>query len=132
MLEQLGARFFHPKECVVPQLGTALLPHTLDVWRTPVARRRGLQPHTLHPIEYFDMFMEPSAANLADAKRFVDWLVKTGQNYMQWPLLATVDWNSWVPYAEAILDYAHSRGVQRRRAAGALFRLRRSRTTTCW
>jgi hypothetical protein len=111
MLEQLGARFFHPKESFVPQLGTALLPHTLDVWRTPVARRRGLQPHTLHPIEYFHTFMEPSAANLADAKLFVDWLVETGQNYMQWPLLATVDWNSWAPHAQAILDYAHSRGV---------------------
>ena len=33
------------------------------------------------------VFMQPGDANLADAKRFVDWLVKTGQNYVQWPLL---------------------------------------------
>jgi hypothetical protein len=112
LLEELGARFFHPKQELVPQLGAPRVPHTLDVWRTPVARRRGLQPHTLHPIEYLATFMEPSAANLADAKRFIDWLVKTGQNYVQWPLLSTVDWASWTPHAKAILDYAHGRGVR--------------------
>jgi hypothetical protein len=112
LLEELGARFFHPKQELVPQLGAPRIPRSLDVWRTPVARRRGLQPHTLHPIEYFATFMEPSAENLADAKRYVDWLVKTGQNYVQWPLLSTVDWSSWKPHAQAILDYAHGRGVR--------------------
>lgn len=112
MLEELGARFFHPKQELVPTLGVARLPHAIDVWRTPITNRRGLQPHTLHPIEYFHTFMEPSAANLADAKLYVDWLVKTGQNYMQWPLLSTVDWASWLPHAQAILDYAHARGVR--------------------
>ncbi|HEX3343052.1 MAG TPA: hypothetical protein VHS09_00715, partial [Polyangiaceae bacterium] len=95
LLEELGARFFHPKQELVPALGAPRVPTSLDVWRRPLARRRGLQPHTLHPIEYQPVFMEPGDANLADAKRYVDWLVKTGQNYVQWPLLATVDWASW-------------------------------------
>jgi hypothetical protein len=112
LLEELGARFFHPKQELVPRLGSPRLPHAIDVWRHPMAATRGLQPHTLHPIEYFATFMEPSDANLADAKRFVDWLVKTGQNYMQWPLLGTVEWSTWAPYAASILNYAHSRGVQ--------------------
>jgi hypothetical protein len=112
LLEELGARFFHPKQELVPSLGAPRLPHTLDVWRHPLTQTRGLQPHTLHPIEYFETFMQPSDANLADAKRFVDWLVKTGQNYMQWPLLSTVDWATWAPYATSILNYAHSRGVK--------------------
>ena len=112
LLEELGARFFHPKQELVPALGAPRVPTTLDVLRTPLARRRGVQPHTLHPIEYQPVFMEPGDANLADAKRFVDWLVKTGQNYMQWPLLSTVDWASWQPYAKSILDYAHSRNVR--------------------
>ncbi|HSQ64683.1 MAG TPA: hypothetical protein VLM85_15775, partial [Polyangiaceae bacterium] len=71
-----------------------------------------LQLHTLHPIEYFHVFNEPSDEHLAEAKRFVDWLVKTGQNYFQWTELATVDWDSWRPYAQSIVDYAHSRGVR--------------------
>jgi hypothetical protein len=112
LLEELGARFFHPKQELVPSLGAPRIPHTLHAWRRPLARRRGLQPHTLHPIEYFDVFMQPGDANLADAKRYVDWLVKTGQNYVQWPLLSTVDWASWQPHAQAILDYAHSRHVR--------------------
>jgi hypothetical protein len=112
LLEELGARFFHPKQELVPQLGAPRVPKSLDVWRTPAARRRGLQPHTLHPIEYFATFMQPSADNLADAKRFVDWLVKTGQNYVQWPLLSTVDWASWTPHAQAVIAYAHGRGVR--------------------
>lgn len=112
LLEELGCRFFHPKEELVPHYGAAFVPSALHEWRRPAASRRGLQPHTLHPIEYFATFMEPSDANLADAKAFIDWLVKTGQNYVQWPLLTTVDWNTWKPYATSILQYAHSRGVQ--------------------
>jgi hypothetical protein len=112
LLEELGARFFHPKQELVPTLGAPRVPHTLDVWRHPLAARRGLQPHTLHPIEYFDVFMQPGDANLADARRYVDWLVKTGQNYVQWPLLSTVDWAAWQPYAASILAYAHSRHVR--------------------
>jgi hypothetical protein len=112
LLEELGARFFHPKQELVPKLGAPRLPRTLDVWRRPMARTRGLQTHTLHPIEYMTTFMEPSAANLADAKLLIDWLVKTGQNYLLLPLLATVDWTTWKPYAKAFMDYGHSRGVR--------------------
>ena len=112
LLEELGCRFFHPKQELVPHLGAAFVPASLQEWRRPAASRRGLQPHTLHPIEYFATFMEPSEANLVDAKAFIDWLVKTGQNFVQWPLLATVDWNTWKPYVTSILDYAHGRGVR--------------------
>lgn len=112
LLEELGCRFFHPKQELVPHFGAAYVPTNLHEWRRPAATRRGMQPHTLHPIEYMATFMMPSEANLADAKRFIDWLVKTGQNYVQWPLLATVDWNGWKPYATSILTYAHGRGVR--------------------
>jgi hypothetical protein len=112
LLEELGCRFFHPKQELVPALGAPRLPQTVDVWRRPATATRGLQPHTLHPIDYLPVFMEPSDANLADAKRFVDWLVKTGQNYVQWPLLSTVDWAGWKPYAEQMIAYAHARGVR--------------------
>jgi hypothetical protein len=112
LLEELGCRFFHPKQELVPRLGAAFVPDNLQEWRRPAASRRGLQPHTLHPIEYFATFMEPSSANLVDAKAFIDWLVKTGQNYVQWPLLSTVNWSTWKPYVTSILAYAHGRGVR--------------------
>ncbi|HEY2514357.1 MAG TPA: hypothetical protein VGI39_26000 [Polyangiaceae bacterium] len=112
LLETLGVRFFHPKEELVPHRPSPALPRALDVQRAPLVQQRGLQFHTLHPIEYLATFNEPSDANLADAKKVIDWLVKTGQNYVQWALLSTVDFASWRPHAQAILDYAHSRGVR--------------------
>jgi hypothetical protein len=111
LLEELGARFFHPKEELVPQIGGPRIPATLSITRKPAAARRGIQLHVLHPIEYMPMLLKPSPDNLADAKGFIDWLVKTGQNYLQWPLLGTVDWEATKPHVQAILDYAHSRGV---------------------
>jgi hypothetical protein len=112
LLEELGARFFHPKEELVPKLPGPRIPRTLSVARRPAAARRGIQLHLLHPIEYGPTFLQPSAENLADAKLFIDWLVKTGQNYLQWPLLATVDFEATKAHVQAILDYAHARGVR--------------------
>ncbi|APR82360.1 Hypothetical protein A7982_07709 [Minicystis rosea] len=111
-LEQLGARFFHPKEEMVPRYAGPRLPATLRIARAPAMATRGIQFHTLHPIEYFAPFNDPSEANLADAKRVVDWMAKTGQNHLQWVLLSTVDWATWVPHAQAIIEYAHLRGVE--------------------
>ena len=110
-LEELGARFFHPKQEFVPAFGQPTVPHDLNISRAPAMASRGLQVHTLHPIEYFKVFNEPGAANFADAQLFVDWLVKTGQNYFQWVQLSTVDFATWKPYATSIIEYAHSRGV---------------------
>jgi hypothetical protein len=112
LLEELGVRFFHPKQELVPRLGGPRLPAKLAVARAPAMASRGIQFHTLHPIEYLAVFNEPSAQNLADAKKVVDWLVKTGQNYVQWALLGSVDFDTWRPHAQAIIDYAHQRGVK--------------------
>ena len=111
LLETLGIRFFHPKQEIVPQRTSPVLPLSLDVKRAPFVAQRGLQFHTLHPIEYLAVFNEPSDANLADAKKVIDWLVKTGQNYVQWALLSTVSYSTFAPYAQSIIAYAHSRGV---------------------
>lgn len=112
LLEQLGARFFHPKEEFVPRFGGPRLPAKIDIKRAPAVASRGIQFHTLHPIEYFDVFNTPGEKNLEDAKRVVDWMVKTGQNHLQWVLLSSVDWEAWVPHAKAIIAYAHERGVR--------------------
>jgi len=112
LLEELGARFFHPRDEVVPAMSRPYVPHGLDVTRAPAFATRGLQLHTLHPIEWMAPLQEPSADHFAQAKQLVDWLVKTGQNYFHWVLLGTVDFATWAPYAQSIVDYAHSRGVR--------------------
>lgn len=111
LLEELGARFFHPRAELVPALGGVRLPLALDVERRPAWRLRGMQEHTLHPIETMSVLNEPGAENLEDAKRYVDWLVKTGQNLLQWPLL-DVPFPAFKEHADAIVAHAHLRGVE--------------------
>lgn len=112
LLEELGARFFHPMQELLPRFASARIPASLSIARKPAMRSRGLQMHVLHPIEYAQTLHVPSPASLAEAKRLVDWLVKTGQNFFQWTLMETVDFDAWRPHAQAIVDYAHSRGVK--------------------
>lgn len=111
LLEELGVRFFHPMQELVPELDGPRFPRRLEARRTPMTKVRGLQIHLLHPLEYLKSLMEPGEANLAEARRLVDWLVKTGQNHLQWPLLGSVDWPSFAEHARQIAAYAHSRGV---------------------
>lgn len=119
LLEELGARFFHPEQELIPELGALHIPRQLAIGRDPAFAVRGVQLHLLHPTEYFASFNEPGEQHLAEAKRFIDWLVKTGQNHVQWWLLETMDWEAWLPHGRAIVDYAHSRGV----TAGAVVQL---------
>lgn len=111
LLEELGIRFFHPMQEFVPELEGPRFPRTLAVKRTAAVKTRGLQFHTLHPIEYLATFLEPSDAHLAEAKRTIDWFVKTGQNHVQWYVLGTIDWNAYRGYARQVVEYARSRGV---------------------
>lgn len=111
LLEELGVRFFHPMQELVPALGGSYLPRALAARRSPMTKLRGLQVHLLHPLEYLESLQVPGEKNLAEAKRLVDWLVKTGQNHLQWPLLASVAWEPFAAHARAIVEYAHARGV---------------------
>jgi len=111
-LEELGIRFFHPRDEFVPHYGKIVLPRELSIERHPVFDTRGIHVHLLHPLEYFKVFNEPGDDNLSDAHLFIDWLVKSGQNYLQWSILKTVDFEGWKPHAQAVIDYAHQRGVK--------------------
>lgn len=109
LLEALGARFLHPMQEYVPSLGRVALPRELSVVRKPAFAQRGVQLHTLHPIEYLEPFNFPGERNFAEARVLIDWLVKTGQNHLQWVLLETAPLGA---HTQDILDYAHGRGLK--------------------
>jgi hypothetical protein len=112
LLEELGARFFHPQEEIVPAWGQPHLPAVLEVTREPAFDRRGIQMHTLHPIETYEALNEPGERNLAEAQQLIDWVVKTGHNELQWWALGGVDdYRAVVPHLLAIESYAEARGV---------------------
>jgi hypothetical protein len=114
-LENLGYRFRHPFETFVPN---APRDHgaELGVIHEPATRVRGLQLHTLHPIEGYFAFWEPSPGSVNDARRIIDWLVKNRGNYVQWVALddimdQTVH-GKWKAHTQELIDYAHIRGVR--------------------
>ncbi len=114
-LENLGYRFRHPFATFVPRAPRDRGAE-LGVIHQPEVRVRGLQLHTLHPIESYFAFWEPSAGSQNDAHRIIDWLVKNRGNFVQWAALDDIMdpkvHEKWKPFTRELIDYAHSRGVR--------------------
>ena len=78
--------------------------------------RRGLHMHTLHPIEGYYDFWEPSEENLYRAKRVIDWTIKNRGNYIEWVGLDNITDNpiahdAWKAHTQAIINDVHQRGA---------------------
>lgn len=116
-LEALGFRFRHPFDTYVPVRPTLdAVPESLLGTHEPDTRVRGMQLHTLHPIEGYFAFWEPSKGSTNDAHRIIDWLVKNRGNYLQWVALDDILDASraepWKPFTQELIAYAHARGVR--------------------
>jgi hypothetical protein len=116
-LEHLGFRFRHPFDTLVP---TALAfdptgEPALGVVHAPeVTGQRGLQLHTLHPIEGYWAMWEPGAGD-EPARRIFDWIVKNRGNHVQWPalddIMAPARRGTWTAATTALIEHAHARGL---------------------
>ena len=115
VLEGLGLRFRHPFATFVPR-EVRDRGIELGVVHAPEVRVRGFQLHTIHPIEGYFAFWEPSAGNQNDARRIIDWIVKNRGNYVQWVALDDImepdKHEPWKAYTRELIDYAHMRGVR--------------------
>ena len=113
-LEALGFRFRHPADPYVPTV-PMIAPVSGEEHR-PETRVRGMQIHTLHPIEGYFAFWEPSAKSKFEAHRIIDWLVKNRGNYLQWFALDDITdpeiHAAWKVYTRELIDYAHFRGIR--------------------
>ena len=118
-LEAAGVRFFSPFSTYVPgDLEQRLRALSVESGlREPSLSRRGVQLHTLHPIEaYFD-FWTPGEAHLERARRVLDWMVKGRVDYVQWVPLDDIEsgagegYEAWEAHNRSIVDYAHARGL---------------------
>jgi hypothetical protein len=112
-LENLGFRFRSPFETYVPP---RIRLAASDGAHAPQVRVRGLQLHTLHPIESYFAFWEPGDANLEAARRIIDWTIKNRGNYVMWVGLDNINdpeqHAAWKAHTQAIIAYAHARGVR--------------------
>lgn len=118
LLEALNYRYFHPTAPVRPWDVNldASDPADFGPRFEPEQRVRGLQLHTLHPVEALDLWT-PGEAQLARAEAVVDWLVKNRGNYLQVVAVDDIQRtaeaaDAWRPHARAIVEYAHRRGVR--------------------
>ncbi len=113
-LEAFGFRFRHPFEPYTPFVPT--LGPIDDAVQQPDIRVRGLQLHTLHPIEGYFAFWEPSAASTSDAHHIIDWVVKNRGNFLQWVPLDNItdpaQHAPWKAFTQELISYAHFRGVR--------------------
>jgi len=110
--EKLAFRFYHPKRTLIPRYGEWPLPTHFLFIATPRFDKKGFHLHTLHPIELAEQFNNPCYPDsLAEIKEYLDWLVRNQQNVMQFFLLRGVDRKRWGAHAQAIVNYAHQRGV---------------------
>jgi hypothetical protein len=110
--EKLGFRFYHPKDTFTPSFSEWPLPDTFTFEAEPLFSKRGFHLHTMHPMELTEQLhddMDGTALN--DVKEYIDWLVRNGQNVMQFWLLRTVNRETWPSYAKEYVEYARRRGV---------------------
>jgi hypothetical protein len=117
-LEDLGFRFRSPYDTYAPWA-----PHfdpaaaaDLGVLHVPDVRVRGLQLHTIHPIEAYFALWEPGEAHLAEADRIFAWIVANRGNYVQWVALDDImdpaRHAEWQAQTQTLLAHAHALGLR--------------------
>jgi len=111
-LENLGYRFRHPDDVLVPNAPSSE-GLGLGVVHQPQTRVRGFQFHTLHPIEsHYALIMGDLDASL----RIIDWTIKNRGNYIQWVILDDIldptRGAEWTAFTRQVIDAAHARGVR--------------------
>jgi len=117
LLELWGFRFHHPLDTVVPDWLDELDGHAdLGVTFQPEMSLRGIQLHTLHPIEGLWALWVPGDDSLDRATRIVDWLIKNRGNYLQWVALDDIEGSAthaaWLAQTREIVQVAHARGIE--------------------
>jgi hypothetical protein len=111
-IETAGVRFFHPHDTLIPQRAALYLPETIDVEKTPALAVRAWHAHTLHSLEYNPLLLEPTPSHFPLARELIFWLLKTRQNRLAFQVLRDVNFDSWIPYMQALVELAHDWGLQ--------------------
>lgn len=126
LLEEMGFAFAHPLAPVVPAaLSLDLSPPDID--EKPYWPVRGIQLHTMHPLELTDLLQGwgPGGngdeagwkAMLPEWDSFLEWMLASGQNRVHWLLLYA---DAWSEFADSpvrqqrlkqLVDRAHDFGL---------------------
>jgi hypothetical protein len=127
LLEMLGFGFLHPLE-PTPPLALAEEAPAVDRATSPRWPQRGLQLHTMHPLELTDMLQGwgPGGpedktgweASLSQWDAFLEWMLANGQNRVHWVWLASDEWAEFagsderIERIERLVARAHAFGIE--------------------
>lgn len=110
--EQLGIRFIHPRQTLMPTHRKWPLKADFSFTGQPRFAQQGFHLHTLHPMELTEQLNNPRYPGaFEDVAVYLDWLARNGQDTFQFFLLRGIDRSVWIPHAQRIVAYAHSRGI---------------------
>ncbi len=126
ILEELGFAFLHPLAPMRPEALPDTLPQ-IDSATSPRWPIRGLQLHTMHPLELTEMLqgwgpggpddLEGWQAMLPEWDAFLEWMLANRQNRVHWVLLRSESWGEFADGQEHIdrlhtlVSRAHDFGV---------------------
>ncbi|CAN5401197.1 hypothetical protein BH09BAC1_BH09BAC1_02880 [soil metagenome] len=110
--EELGFRFYHPRETIIPVLTVWPLADGFKWEAKARFDKKGFHLHTMHPIELTQQLLNHEfEGGIEQVKEYLDWLVRNGQNYFEFNLLEGVSRKHWPAYAQQYVDYGKSRGI---------------------
>ena len=126
LLEELGFGFLHPLEPTLPS--TLRIPRQrLALAEKPHWKVRGLQLHTMHPLELTDVLNGWGKTGPEDEQgfremlpewdRFLEWMLANRQNRVHWILLHAASWAEFsdgpvrLARLTELVDMAHTRGI---------------------
>ena len=111
--EQLGIRFIHPQQTIIPRHRHWPLASTFNFSATPRFKHQGFHLHTLHPMELTEQLHDPTRPGaFEEVAAYLDWLARNGQNSFQFFLLRGIDRTAWIPHIRRIVAYGQSRGIR--------------------
>lgn len=127
LLQRLGFAFLHPlAPASVETLSAPASP--LDVTERPRWPIRGMQLHTMHPLELTDLLQGFGPAGHADEAgwramlpewdRYLEWMLAHRQNYVHWVLLEAASWQDFsrgptrLSRLRELVERAHAFGVR--------------------
>ncbi len=112
LLERAGILFAHPEETLLPDALCMDCIEGINQTFSPVFEMRGTHVHTMHPLEYESTLLGHNEAHKTRYRKLLIWLIARKQNYLEWSLLRTVEFDAWIKYADELAAITHDRGFE--------------------
>lgn len=110
--EQLGFKFYHPRNTVIPDLSKYDIGNFQEFDAKLAFDHNGFHLHTMHPLELTQCILDEKHPNaLKSVEEYILWCARNYQNYWEFYLLESIKKDTWKPHAQTFNRYAKERGI---------------------